>query len=54
MDSGKFSNSRSGSSGEELSLNDRIRMYEEAYALHRSNPEKSRMEVAKLDKMFTK
>jgi hypothetical protein len=55
MDAGKFSNLRpTNTMGEELSNADKIRMYEEAFALKTTNPEKSRAEVARLDKIFAK
>jgi hypothetical protein len=54
MDSGKFSSYRHGAAGgEDLSHSDRIRMYEKAYALQRTNPSESQAEIARLDRMFT-
>jgi hypothetical protein len=55
MDSGKFSHTRAGDfSADNFSNSDRIRLYEKAYALRRTNPEESEAEVARLDRMFTK
>jgi hypothetical protein len=55
MDSGKFSHARTGEfSSDDFSNADRIKMYEKAFALRRTNPDESEAEIAKLDRMFTK
>jgi hypothetical protein len=54
MDSGKFSNRRPDGAGEELGHEDRIRLYEKAFALRRTSPAESEAEVARLDRMFVK
>jgi hypothetical protein len=55
MDNGKFSHTRTGDFfADNFSNADRIRLYEKAYALRRTNPEESEAEVARLDRMFTK
>jgi hypothetical protein len=55
LDNGKFSSQKPGDAGvENLSHAERIQLYQKAYALKRTNPEASRAEVARLDKMFAK
>jgi hypothetical protein len=55
MDSGKFSHNRTGEfSSNDFSNADRIKMYEKAFALRRTNPDESEAEIARLDRMFTK
>jgi hypothetical protein len=55
MDSGKFSHARTGEfSADDFSNADRIKMYEKAFALRRTNPDESEAEIARLDRMFAK
>jgi hypothetical protein len=55
MDAGKFSNVRTEiAGGESISNAELIRLYEAAYALQRTDPEKSRVEVAKLGEYRSK
>jgi hypothetical protein len=55
MDAGKFSNVRPGiAGGEKMNNANLIRLYDAAYALQRTDPEKSRVEIARLDQMLAK